>query len=95
MVKKTTEHVSYHMENTDIELEVKIAMAQTMLALFDLGYTEIHLGGLIRIMGMSDTEAAKFDNSIVTLDSNFKKYVDDLSKQALVQLGIPDDATVH
>jgi hypothetical protein len=46
-------------------------------------------------MGMSDAEAAKFDNSIVTLDSNFKKYVDDLSQQALVQLGIPDDATVH
>ena len=89
MVNKTTEHVSYHMENTDIELEVKIAMAHTMLALFDLGYTEIHLGGL------TNAEAAKFDNSVVTLDNNFKKYVDDLSKQALVQLGIPDDATVH
>lgn len=83
------------MENTDIEIEVKVAMGHTMLALFNVGYTELHLGGLMRIMGIPAKQAEKFDNTIVELDANLQSYVNEITTKAEAMLGVPKDATLH
>lgn len=97
-------HISYHLdEMTDVnenqlELSVRIAILQTMLVLYNMGYTEIHFGGLLRIMGFPAERARQFDKKIIALDKDFSDYVNKHMAQATFQLEgkrPPGDAVLH
>ncbi len=88
----TTKSISSHLDEitevngNQLELSVRIVILQTMLALNNMGYTEIHLGGLLRIMGYPAEKAKQFDKRIITLDKDFSDYVNKHMAQATFQL---------
>jgi len=66
----------------DIEPDQKIRMAlmNLMVVLYSCGITTIHLGGLMRILGVDNKIAGQHDNEQLQLDDDFVKYVDQINE---------------
>jgi hypothetical protein len=62
---------------TDSELDplIQLAIYRLMLVLYDQGITEIHMGGLMRILGVSNSTAQEFDHERVYIDDDFARHV--------------------
>jgi len=54
---------------------IQVAIYRLMLVLYNQGITEIHMGGLMRILGMSDTVASQHDEERVIMDEDFARYM--------------------
>jgi hypothetical protein len=63
----------------DLDHTIKTAIHNLMLVLYDQGITEIHTGGLMRLLGVSNEVAQQYDNERVVLDDNFVKYVEEIN----------------
>jgi hypothetical protein len=46
-----------------------------MYLLYEHGIQEVHMGGLMRIMGIDNEVAADFDDKVMVLTDDFAKYV--------------------
>jgi hypothetical protein len=66
-------------DDQDLDTIVKDAIYGLLLNLYDYGMDEVHLGGLLRILGVGNEIAAKYDEDVVILDEDFAKYVRDLT----------------
>ena len=53
-----------------------------MLVLYREGITKIHIGGLMRVLGVPNETAADHDNEEVTMDEDFAKYVEQVTEFA-------------
>lgn len=75
----------------DIELDqnVRMAILNLMLVLYDCGITEVHIGGIMRVMGIPDNKAQAHDDERLILDENFVKYVEQINEPR------PADQTLH
>ena len=56
---------------------VKNAIIEVMWVLYNHGITEVHMGGVMRILGVSNKESTKYDNNYLMLDENFAKYMEE------------------
>ena len=63
----------------ELDLTIRTAIHNLMLVLYDQGITEIHTGGLMRLLGVLDEVAQQYDNERVILDDNFVKYVKEIN----------------
>ena len=68
------------LDDADLDQTIRLAILNLMVVLYDCGITEIHVGGLMRILGVSNDRAEKHDNELVTLDKNFVKYVEQINE---------------
>jgi hypothetical protein len=75
----------------DIELDhqVRMVLMNLMVVLYSCGITKIHLGGLMRILGIDNQVACKYDNEQLALDEDFVKYVDQINEPR------PTDQPLH
>jgi hypothetical protein len=66
----------------DIELDqtIRMAILNLCVVLHDCGITEIHVGGIMRILGVADDTAQTHDLERIVLDENFVKYVDAINR---------------
>ena len=62
------------------EAEVKFLVYQLMLVLYQHGYREVHMGGMMRLLGIDNQVAAEHDDEVVTLDAKFAKYVETITE---------------
>jgi EAL domain-containing protein (putative c-di-GMP-specific phosphodiesterase class I) len=63
----------------DLDLTIRAAIHNLMLVLYEQGITEIHTGGMMRLLGVSDDVARQYDDERVILDDNFVKYVEEIN----------------
>jgi len=68
-------------EDTQEEI-IRIATMHLMLVLYREGITKIHIGGLMRVLGVPNETAADHDNEEVTMDEDFAKYVEQVTEFA-------------
>ena len=54
---------------------IQVSIYRLMLTLYNQGITEIHMGGLMRILGMSDIVAYQHDEERVIMDEDFARYM--------------------
>ena len=75
----------------DIELDqtIRLAILNLMVVLYDCGIEEIHIGGVMRILGVSNEKAQQHDNERLVLDKNFVKYVEQINEPR------PADQSLH
>jgi hypothetical protein len=75
----------------DIELDqtIRMAILNLCVVLHDCGITEIHVGGIMRILGVADDTAQTHDQERIVLDENFVKYVDAINERR------PADQPLH
>lgn len=62
-------------ENQNLEEHVRTLLIELMLVLQKHGINEIHLGGLLRLLGTSEEKAQESDDERLVLDEKFTKYM--------------------
>jgi hypothetical protein len=67
------------LENLQVDQTVRLAILNLMVVLYDCGITEVHVGGVMRVLGIADDKAARYDLERIVLDENFVKYVDQIN----------------
>ena len=77
------------LDNLKLEETLRLTILNLMLVLYDCGIKEIHLGGLMRILGITNEKAQEYDDQLVELDEDFAKYVEQINEPR------PKDQTLH
>jgi hypothetical protein len=67
------------LDDAELDQSIRLSILNLMLVLYDCGITEIHIGGVMRIMGVSDSMAQQHDNERLVLDEEFVKYVEQIN----------------
>jgi hypothetical protein len=67
------------LEDLEVDQSIRMAILNLMVVLYDCGITEIHVGGIMRVLGVSDARACHHDDERVILDNDFVKYVEQIN----------------
>lgn len=76
-------------EQDKLDQLVKVLMADLMSVLHKHGISEVHVGGMMRLMGIDDAIAGDHDNERIELSEDFAKYVKEVNEPR------PTDQTLH
>jgi hypothetical protein len=68
------------LDDLDIDQAVRLAILNLCVVLHDCGITEVHVGGIMRILGVPDDLALAHDDERIVLDNEFVKYVDQINQ---------------
>lgn len=77
------------LENLELDQKIRMALMNLMIVLYTCGITKIHLGGLMRILGVDNEVAVRYDDEQIVLDEDFVKYVEQVNEP------VPADQTLH
>jgi len=64
------------LDDTELDQAVRLSILNLMVVLYDCGITEVHIGGVMRIMGVPDDKAQQHDDERLILNEEFVKYVE-------------------
>lgn len=67
------------LEDLEVDQTIRMAVLNLMMVLYDCGITEIHIGGVMRILGVSNEKASQHDDERLVLDEDFVKYVEQIN----------------
>jgi hypothetical protein len=68
------------LDDPELASEVRVLMYELMMVLYRHGITEIHVGGMMRLLGVNDASASAHDDEMVVLDAKFAKYVESITE---------------
>jgi len=77
------------LEHLEVDQAIRLAILNLCLVLYDCGITEIHVGAIMRLLGVPDNLAAGHDQERIILDDDFVKYVEALNEPR------PADQVLH
>lgn len=69
----------------DIEKETRTIIMELMKVLYAHGITEIHMGGILRLLGVEEEKAAEHDEERICIDEKFAKYIKHMTESNLVE----------
>ena len=76
--------------------EVVFAVCAT---LFKHGIKEVHIGGLMRILGVEDHKAEEHDEELILLDEDFERAMQENSDEEIpsdtIDIKVPKGTTIH
>lgn len=73
---------------------VKTIMLDVMAVLYDSGIKQVHMGAMMRLLGVPDAKAAEHDNEMIELDEKFGAMLSELNKNT-APVEVPKNATFH
>jgi hypothetical protein len=77
------------LDHIKLDQQIRMALMNLMVVLYSCGITKIHLGGLMRILGVSNRVARQYDQEQLQLDDDFVKYVEQVNEPR------PTDQPLH
>jgi hypothetical protein len=77
------------LDDKDLDETIRQALMNLMVVLYDCGIKQVHIGGLMRILGIDNKIAAKHDDELIVVDEKFVKYVEQYNEPR------PVDQTLH
>ncbi len=77
------------MDDIEIEAEVRVLIYELMMVMYNHGMREVHVGGMMRMLGVSNDNAKVHDDEVVVLDDKFAKYVESITEPR------SSDQTIH
>jgi hypothetical protein len=77
------------LEELETDQAIRTTILNLMVVLYSSGISEIHVGGIMRLLGIPDETAAAHDLERLVLDEDFVKYVDQISETR------PPDQALH
>jgi hypothetical protein len=72
---------------------IQSVMLEVMGVLYDNNITLVHMGAMMRLLGVPDSKAAQHDNEMLELDEQFGTMLAELHKSIPKQ--VPKDAIIH
>jgi len=67
------------LDDAELDQVVRLSILNLMVVLYDCGITEVHIGGVMRIMGVPDDKAKQHDDERLILNEEFVKYVEQIN----------------
>ena len=84
------------MQETDPLYEfVRTVMLEVMAVLYANGQRQLHVGAMMRLIGVDEERAAMHDGDRIDIDESFAELANDVNIKYLLQSRIPDGATIH
>ena len=84
------------MQETDPLYEyVRTVMLEVMAVLYANGHRQLHVGAMMRLIGVDEERAAEHDGDRIDIDESFAELANDVNIKYLLQSRIPDGATIH
>jgi len=84
------------MQETDPLYEfVRTVMLEVMAVLYANGQRQLHVGAMMRLLGVDEERAAMHDDDRIDIDESFAEIANDVNIKHLLQSRIPDGATIH
>lgn len=74
---------------------VRWLMIEIMAVLWRNGHKELHVGGMMRLLGVPEESAAVHDDDRIVIDEKFEQMIIALNKQHLMQSQAPSGVTIH
>ena len=81
-------------EDDLIHERIKNIMLDVMAVLYDNGIKTVHMGAMMRLLGVADTKAAEHDSEIIELDEKFGALLSQLNKK-VESVEVPKGSTIH
>ena len=72
---------------------IQTVMLEVMAVLYDNNINLVHMGAMMRLLGVPDIKAAEHDNEMLEMDEKFGAMLRELNKSTSYQ--VPSDATIH
>jgi len=73
---------------------IKAVMLDVMAVLYDNGIKQVHMGAMMRLLGVDDVKASEHDNEMIELDEKFGAMLSQLNKNT-APVEVPEGATFH
>jgi hypothetical protein len=73
---------------------IKNIMLDVMAVLYDNGIKNIHMGAMMRLLGVDDSKASEHDSEVIELDEKFGTMLAELNKK-VEPIEIPKGTTFH
>ena len=67
------------LDDTELDQTIRLAILNLMVVLYDCGIEEVHIGGIMRILGVANHKAEQHDNERLVLNEEFVKYVEQIN----------------
>ena len=84
------------MDSTDPLYEyVRTVMVEVMAVLWANGQRQLHVGAMMRLLGVPEESASKHDEERIDIDENFAELATELNIKYLMQSRVPAGATIH
>ena len=74
---------------------VHTVMLQFMAVLWANGQKKLHVGGMMRLLGVSEESASEHDDEIIDIDENLVQLASELNIKYFTQSRVPVGATIH
>jgi len=74
---------------------VRTVMLEVMAVLYANGQRQLHVGAMMRLIGVDEERAAMHDDDRIDIDESFAELANDVNIKHLLQSRIPDGATIH
>ena len=68
------------LEELKVDQAIRLAILNLCVVLHKCGITEVHVGGLMRILGVPDIQAQVHDDERLIIDETFIKYVEQINQ---------------
>ena len=72
---------------------IQTVMLEVMGVLYGNNITLVHMGAMMRLLGVPDVKAAEHDNEMLELDEKFGTMLMELNKD--IPKEVPKDTTIH
>lgn len=66
------------LDDVDVEDAIKLSIYNLMINLYDYGIHEIHMGGLMRLLGVPNDTAEEHDDTVVIFTDEVANHIKDL-----------------
>ncbi len=84
-----------NMQDDDLIHErIKNIMLDVMAVLYDNGIKNVHMGAMMRLLGVDDSKASEHDLEVIELDEKFGTMLSELNKK-VEPIEIPQGTTIH
>jgi hypothetical protein len=77
------------LDHLEVDQAVRLTILNLCVVLYDCGISEIHVGAIMRLLGVPNPQAAAHDDERILLDTDFVKYVEQINEPR------PVDQSLH
>ena len=74
---------------------IKTTMIEVMAVLYSNGQHELHVGAMMRLVGVDESIAALHDNERINIVESLGEITEELNIKHILQSRVPAGATIH
>jgi hypothetical protein len=68
------------LDDYELETQIRNLVTEIMVVMYEHGLREVHMGGMMRMLGIDNATASVHDDEVVILTDEFAKYVKQINE---------------